>query len=134
MTTDAEIQHGLDQYQNRKKRTGLFNWSEGPQAFLVSSQAAQRNEASWPDLQFTTYVSPVVNSSLPPAFHIIVTLGRHASLGRLVFNTTALRNGDWSDDTKLVNIDFNFFSTPGDIAAIIEGEEDKDWNYVVRLI
>lgn len=89
---------------------------EGPQCFITSSVA----EPDWPDLWLEIHPHLHVNGE-EQEFTFIDVVGRPKSRGTFSFDTEKYKAGI-RDDVELALIDYQFYSNPDDIQAMLEGK------------
>lgn len=93
--------------------------TEGPQAFIVSSQAKAAGEGDWPDLQLGLVQDPV--NLFATKFAVI--LARPESVGEVGFNISAYRRNELdANDVSLAVLDYKYLTNPRDESALLEGE------------
>ncbi|CAL8130358.1 unnamed protein product [Orchesella dallaii] len=124
MPQEQEFEEMIKQYQETGEGI-LGHLQEGPQALIVSTRAKQEGEGDWPDLQIAyDPMCPAADSDTLPTSCMFIYFGRPKFRGSLTLNTTAYREGERTDDTKLALIDFGIF----------EGESSTDVDVLLEAI
>lgn len=94
----------------------LTHVSEGPQCFIASSVA----EPGWPDLWLEIHTHVRINDA-PQQVTFYNIIGRPSSRGTFSMDTEKYKAGI-RDDVELALIDYQFFTHPDDVTAMLDGK------------
>lgn len=110
----SETEKVLAEFENGEGVLSIV--SEGPQAFISSSVAEQ----GWPDLWLEMHpLVGVDDSEQRISFYNVI--GRPKSRGTFTLDTEKYKAGV-RDDEELALIDYQFYSHPDDVVAMLEGK------------
>lgn len=110
----SDVEKIAEEYHNGEGVLGIV--SEGPQCFIASSKA----EPDWPDLWIEMHPNIRIDDEETHIYFYDV-VGRPKSKGMLTLDTEKYIAGI-RDDVQLSLIDYQFYSHPDDMEAMLDGK------------